>query len=38
LLTMVYPSTTTFVISQDPISSSDTINIGVDRMNNYGTL
>jgi hypothetical protein len=36
LPTMVYPSTTTLVMSQDPVSSSSTIDIGVDRINAYG--
>jgi hypothetical protein len=36
--TMAYPSTTTFVMSQDPVSSSATVNIGVERMNDYATL
>jgi hypothetical protein len=34
---MVYPSTTS-VMSQDPVASSDTINIGANRMNDYETL
>jgi hypothetical protein len=36
LPTVVYPSTTTLVVSQDPVSSSSTVDIGVDIINAYG--
>jgi hypothetical protein len=36
LPTMEYPSSTTFAMSQDPVYSSTTVDIGVDNINGYG--
>jgi hypothetical protein len=38
LPTMEYPSTITFDMSQDPICSSTTIDIGADNVNAYENI